>query len=162
MTRCAVRFMFLLVAGCFCLARPVSAEPASSTQLIADAAKYDNQRVSFQGEAIGDIMARGGYCWVNVNDGVNAIGIWVAKNITESISLTGSYKVIGDTVAVEGIFHRACPEHGGDMDIHAEAFSLLASGHRVAERPDTQKKQTAVALAGVLCLVVILQILKKK
>jgi hypothetical protein len=50
----------------------------------------------------------------------------------KKISLVGGYGKKGDNVRVEGVFHRACPEHGGDLDIHAGSVTVLSTGARVA------------------------------
>lgn len=102
----------------------------TSSELINNAAKYDQQTITYSGEAIGDVMVRGQYAWVNVNDGQAAIGIWLAKDLAKQIKRTGSYRFIGDKVNVSGIFHRACPQHGGDLDIHAASLEVTESGFR--------------------------------
>jgi len=167
------RIVFLLVLWCSsaaggcafgagALVPPVLAESITSTQLIENAKQYDNQTITFQGEVIGDVMKRGDFAWVNINDGTNALGIWMSKDFTKDIVYTGSYKAKGDILEVEGIFHRACPQHGGDMDIHAQVVKKIQSGQTVSETIDSNKRNIALILLGVLCLVLILQVLKKK
>jgi len=146
-----------LIAPHFCYAQPVT-----SSQLIENAKQYDNQSVVFQGEAIGEVMRRGNFAWVNINDGTNAIGIWVSEEMSKEINYLGSYKAKGDILEVEGIFHRACPQHGGDMDIHAQVIKKIQAGHAVKETLDTNKRNIVLILAGVLCLALIFQALKKK
>jgi hypothetical protein len=138
------------------------AQPIVSNTLIEQAKDYDGKTVIFQGEAIGEVMHRGNFAWVNINDGANALGIWLVKELTKEINYLGSYKAKGDILEIEGVFHRACPEHGGDMDIHAQAVKKIQAGQAISEQLDTNKRNIALALAGVLCLIVILQILKKK
>ena len=138
------------------------AQSLSSTELINNAKLYDGKILTYEGEVIGDIMARGDYAWLNVNDGQNAIGIWADKNLTKDISYTGTYKSKGDLVEITGVFHRACLEHGGDLDIHAQAIRKLRQGRGVIERLNTSKRNLIFVLLGVLCLVWILKILKLK
>ena len=107
-------------------------------------------------------MVRGEYAWINVNDGQNAVGIWVNKNLTEDILYAGNYKFKGDGLEITGIFHRACPEHGGDLDIHAQGLRKIRPGRQTLEKLNLGKRNLALVLLGVLCLVWILRQLKIK
>jgi hypothetical protein len=149
------------------------AQTVSSTELINSAKLYDGKTVVYEGEVIGDIMARGipaergrdaasGRCaWVNLNDGQNAIGIWMPEALTKDIRLTGSYKSRGDWIEVTGVFHRACADHGGDLDIHAQAIRKIQSGKAIVERANPAKRNLLVTLLGILCLIVILRQFKR-
>jgi len=87
--------------------------------------------VIYSGEVIGDIMKRGEYAWINVSDENNAIGIWVPYVETEKIKYTGKYRYKGDIVRISGVFNRACPEHGGDLDIHAKSIEIIEKGYEI-------------------------------
>ncbi len=150
-----VSILFLSCSVCF-------AEPISSSELINNAKLYDGKTVVYEGEVIGDVMARGAYAWVNLNDGRNAIGIWTRKDLAGDIIHTGNYKARGDWIEVTGVFNRACAEHGGDLDIHAQAIRKLAGGRPLLERLNLSKRNLAFILVGVLCLVWILSLLKLK
>jgi len=154
--------IFLFVVGCLALCAVSYADRASSTTLIENAKDFDNKIVVFQGEVIGDVMIRGDFAWVNLNDGQNALGIWMPRDFTKDIIYKGSYKAQGDLLEVEGVFHRACPEHGGDMDIHAQVLKKIQSGQAMDRQLDKNKLNIVLTLAGVLCLILILQALKKK
>ncbi len=138
------------------------AQPISSVELINNAKQYDGKIVVYQGEVIGDIMKRGEFAWVNVHDGVNAIGIWLDKSLLKGIVWTGSYKSFGDVIEIEGIFHNRCLEHGGDLDIHAQSMRKIKDGGLIQEKLDINKINLAVYLTGVLCLVLILNRLKRR
>ena len=138
------------------------AQSISSTELINNAKEYDGKTVVYEGEVIGDIMVRGEFAWINVNDGQNAIGIWLDKNLPADILYTGSYKFKGDWVEVTGVFQRACLEHGGDLDIHAQTIRKIRQGRQILERLNTSKRNLGLVLLGVLCLVWILRRLKLK
>jgi len=118
--------------------------------------------VIYEGEVIGDIMKRGGFAWMNVNDGQNAIGIWVNASLVKDIVYTGSYKALGDRVEVTGIFNRACSEHGGDLDIHSQVIRKTAPGRQVRERLNLGKRNLVIVLLGILCLIWILSLLKRR
>ena len=47
--------------------------------------------IVYAGEVIGDVMVRGDFVWVNINDGENAIGVWLDKELAREIQFTGSY-----------------------------------------------------------------------
>jgi len=152
--------MLLFTYGLQLMTYNLFAQSVSSTELINNAKVYDGKVVVYEGEVIGDIMVRGDYAWINVNDGQNAIGIWMDKDLTKDILYTGSHKFKGDWIEVAGIFHRACLEHGGDLDIHAQAVRKLRPGRQIIERLNISKRNLVFVLLGVLCLVWILKQLK--
>ncbi|MDD5156076.1 MAG: DNA-binding protein [Candidatus Omnitrophica bacterium] len=146
----------------FALIVPFSlAQPVSSPELISNAKLYNGKTVVYEGEVIGDVMVRGDYAWVNLNDGFNAIGIWCPKSLTTDIIYKGSYKYRGDRLEVTGVFWRSCPEHGGDLDIHAQAIRKTGTGCALTERLDVSKRNLFLAFAGILCLILILKQLKR-
>lgn len=137
------------------------AQPLSSSELINSAKLYDGKAVVYEGEAIGEVMLRGDYAWVNIHDGKNALGVWLPRDLARDI-LAGSYKSKGDWLEVSGTFNRACLAHGGDPDIHAQAIRKLKAGRPVAERPNIGKRNLAFVLAGLLTILWILSLLKGK
>jgi hypothetical protein len=138
------------------------AQPVSSSELINNAKQYDGQVVLYEGEAVGDVMVRGEFAWVNLNDGENAVGIWLTKDLAQAVAFTASYKSKGDWLEVTGVFHRACLQHGGDLDIHAQSVKKTSSGRRVEERLNPAKRIFALALLGLLGGVWILTRLMRK
>ena len=103
----------------------------SLSELIDEAKDYDGHVIKFRGEAIGNILYRGSYAWVNVSDANNsAIGIWMSADTARKISFLGHYGMRGDTLLVTGTFNRACPDHGGDPDIHADTVTIINSGSK--------------------------------
>jgi hypothetical protein len=145
---CALSFGFFV--------RSSFAQPVSSNDLINNAKQYDGKVVVYEGEVIGDIMRRGDYAWINVLQGPSAIGIWVEGSLLKDIAFTGSYKSIGDGVEIIGVFHRACPEHGGDLDIHAQTLRVTGVGRPVREKLNIDKRDQALIFLGVLILAWIL------
>ena len=150
----AIGIVFFLSAAGF-------AQAVSSDELIKNAKDYDGKSVLYAGEVIGEVMARGKYAWINVNDGKNAIGIWADKDLTKDILFTGNYKTRGDQVEIAGIFQRSCLEHGGDLDIHAKAVRKITAGAPVLESLNTAKTRNIFILAGVLILAWILSRLSR-
>jgi hypothetical protein len=131
--------------------------------LIENAKTLDGQNLVIEGEAIGEVMLRGNYSWVNINDGSNAIGVWLSDSEADKIKVYGNYKNIGDTVKITGVFNRACKEHGGEADFHAASLDIVESGHPV-NIPISIPKITAAALlsAAALLLFVVFQSNKAK
>jgi hypothetical protein len=134
----------------------------SGKELIENSRGFDGQRVTFQGEVIG-VMIRENNAWVNVWDNGFAIGIWCSAENAEKVSFIGDYTHGGDTVAVAGTFHMACSEHGGDLDIHADNFTIVAVGRVVARIPDPLTAGVSVSLmAAAIVLFFWLRHLRKE
>jgi hypothetical protein len=126
----------------------------SGKVLVENSRGFDGKQVTFQGEVIG-VMIRENNAWVNVFDNGYVIGIWCTAETAENakkISLVGDYTHVGDTVAVAGTLNMACLEHGGDFDIHADNFTILAVGRVVVRALDP-------VVAGVSVVLVVLAIL---
>lgn len=132
------------------LACPMAAQARSdgltSNDLIERAKELHGKEVVYTGEAIGDAMRRGDHSWVNVNDGSNAVGIWLDETQIAAIRIYGSYNEAGDLVRIRGTFHRSCPEHGGDIDIHALEVAIVKPGGPTGH----EVKNTSIILAAVL------------
>lgn len=153
---------FLYTACCLLPVICYAQQTVSSAELIENAKELDGKEVVYQGEAIGEVMTRGNYSWVNLHDGENAIGIWMPNTFLSLISFTGSYSSRGDWLEVRGIFNRACAMHGGDLDIHATQLSKIRDGRQVKHRLVTEKQRLSIILSGVLLCLLILQLLSKK
>jgi hypothetical protein len=104
----------------------------TSNDLIENAFELDNQTIVYTGEVIGDVMNRGDHTWLNISDGSNTMGVWVESSLVEANAIPGRYSEHGDEVQITGVFHRACAQHGGDMDIHADQLVLVSSGYPVS------------------------------
>ena len=154
--------LIILCLAFFVLPQPSFAQGLSSSELIQNAKQYDGKLIVYTGEVIGDVMPRGGNAWVNINDGNNALGIWMSASLAKEINYEGSYKSRGDSLEVTGIFHRACPEHGGDLDIHAQGLRKLATGRIVNEKINLDKINLGAILLAALFFVWILTLFKKK
>ncbi len=154
-------FLIFIPTLMICGLRPVYGEAASSKELIENAKNIDGKSIVYTGEAVTAIMDRGGNSWVNLNDGDNAIGIWCAHALTEPIKYVGDYKNKGDIVEVEGIFNRACPIHGGELDIHASSLKVIKMGYKV-RKPFSRKMIGMSAVLFMLTLVAAVISRKRK
>ena len=146
-------FIFLFFAQHYCYA-----EIVSSTELIENADIYDGKEIVYEGEAIGEIRQREDGAWVNVYDGQTCIGVWMTKEIATIIKYLGSYKIQGDVIQIEGVFNKACPEHGGDLDIHATSLRKIKPGWVKQEKLIPAKRNLLIILSVILCLILILRI----
>ncbi len=148
--------LLLILAGALA-SLPAIAETASvgTKDLIEKPRDFDGKTIVFLGEAIGDAMRRGDHAWVNLLDANAAMGIWLPAADSDAIKDWGSYQAKGDVVRIRGVFHRACPEHGGDMDIHAESLEIIARG-KASAHPVNQVRLVlmplSLALASALFL----------
>jgi hypothetical protein len=153
----------IFLASCLLpLASLCFAQPISSTELITNPKEYDGKEIVYEGEVIGEVMPRRQGVWVNVNDGDNSLGVWMSPQQARVIDYKGSYKTKGDILRIKGIFHYACPEHGGDLDIHANSVQNIKSGWQIQERMIPAKRSLLIILIVILCLILILRILINK
>ncbi|MEW6222675.1 MAG: hypothetical protein AB1476_05155 [Candidatus Hadarchaeota archaeon] len=123
------------------------AKAETGRELIENSRGFDGKRVTLQGEVIG-VLIKENYAWINIWDNGFAIGIWSSAANAKSVSFVGDYTHVGDTVLVDGIFHMVCPEHGGDIDIHAENFAILAAGREIPRLPDPLLTAASVLFVG--------------
>ncbi len=153
--RCKAFIIMLFVAICFTL--PVNAADTTKiNDLVENAMVLDGKTVIVTGEAIGEVLERGKYAWVNIHDGSNAIGIWMKIEDAKKITYFGDYRNIGDTVIITGTFSRACTEHGGDVDIHCSNLEIMNKGHVSKEELSASKVVFAAASLFVTSLLAVL------
>ena len=155
-TKICFLFFLTLFLSSVCFAQPIS-----SAELIGNAKQDDGKTITYEGEVVGDIMKRGNFSWMNINDGNQAIGVWIENSLLKDINFTGSYGSKGDIVEVKGVFHRACPEHGGDLDIHAQSIRKLSAGRKSSEKVNLSKRNYAAVLLIILGFIWILTLLKR-
>lgn len=144
-----------LIAVLFITMSITSVVNASTTikinDLIENTSFWNEKKVTVNGEAIGEIMERGEYAWVNISDGTNAIGVWIKLEDAKKITRFGDYKNIGDTVEITGIFYRACTEHGGDVDIHCSDIQIVKKGYAQKE----EVKSNKIIIASLLSVITL-------
>lgn len=134
---------------------PPGVTPAlvSDRDLVERAQELDGQWVMFQGEALGDLMVRGNTAWLNVGGAHYAIGILMPRTQAAKVKVLGSYRFHGDTVRVVGLFHRADPNEGGDLDVVASSVEVVKPGSaRAVPRPGNR----VYAAAGLSLLALAL------
>lgn len=156
------KILATFAAFMICLS-PITASAAdngvSSNDLIDKAKDFDGKKIVYTGEIIGDILDRGEYTWINVSDGNNAIGVWVKSKDLTGINKVGRYNSKGDTVIITGTYYRACAEHGGDLDIHADKIELIEKGNDVSHKVEPLKGIAAIVvfIGASICIVYVLK-----
>ena len=142
--------LILVILITICAVGTVNAENITQiNSLVNNMGAFDGQVVTIEGEAIGEAMNRGTYSWINVNDGTNALGIWLASPDAERIKTFGDYKHTGDIVRISGIFLKNSPEHGGDVEIDCSSLEIIKKGHTVGEQLTNIKLFTATLLFSI-------------
>ncbi|MDO9557698.1 MAG: hypothetical protein Q7J82_09025 [Coriobacteriia bacterium] len=142
---------------------PISENALTSAELVDLPDMFDGSVVIFRGEAIGEAMVRGNWAWLHLNDdaymernieegaplaGLNSgMPIWVPASEAAKVSVFGDYRHGGDIVEVRGVFNAACPEHGGDMDIHAVHVEVIRRGREVSDPVSSNKLVWAVVVS---------------
>lgn len=121
--------------------------------LVERAKELDGHAVTVTGEVIGDVMRRGDHGWVNINDGTNAIGIWMPAELLRSVAFAGRYGVRGDRIQVTGTFYRLDLANGGDLDIHAQTLAVIEPGGAVPIPVRRDRVIWAVAQSALAALV---------
>ena len=154
--------IFTLLLTVYGLQLTAYAEPVSSTKLIEKAKELDGTKVMYRGEAVTAILNRGEYSWVNLNDDANAIGVWCENAKLDSVRFIGDYKHKGDILEIDGTFNRACPAHGGELDIHADAVRLVKTGSAVEEDREWMKAKLFAALSLFLLSIFIIIIFRRR
>lgn len=149
--------IFLLATFSICSAKEVT----NFNDFVEKAKALDGQQVTIKGEAIGESMKRGDHAWVNVSDGSTAIGVWIKASDLDRIKIYGGYKHIGDKVQVDGIFHRACSEHGGDLDIHADSIEVIKNGEAINHSISSGRIEAASILSFAAIVLFIVYFKRK-
>lgn len=128
------------------LSWPCFGETLKIGDLIAKPEGFDGKQIQIEGEVIGDVMVRGDHAWINVSDESGVIGVWVTKEEAHKIQITGDYRHIGDTVAIEGIFHQSYAAQNGDTAIEAKTLSIKQEGVKVLRSISDEKAFWAIGL----------------
>ncbi len=127
-------------------------EPAEVTaaSVLEERATLDGKAVTFEGEAIGELLhADGGGVWLCVLGDGTALSVYLPAEMAARVSVFGDYGHTGDTVRVTGEFHRACAQHGGDLDVHATSLAVVEPGSATAHVPQTWEAVLAAGGFGV-------------
>lgn len=134
----------------------------SLKELIAEANSFNNIEVVVSGEVIGDILNRGEFSWVNIQQNDSQIGLWVPNALIKAIQFKGDYSHQGDVIEVSGVFMRADPKLAGDMRVKVDQITVIRPGHRIEHAVSREKVETAVFLLIMLIALISVGTLFKK
>lgn len=150
----------------------VVAVEVSSTDLLNCPDAYDGRLVRYTGEAVGELLRRRTHAWVQLNDDVystpggtlpqrddyaganSGIGARLPRDAAEEITTVGGPHRHGDTVTVEGRFHRSMPATADAMAIEAEQVERVATGEPVRDPLLSDRRLVALALAVLAAVMV--------
>ena len=155
-----VRISSFVLVGCALFVSGAYAEIVSSKDLIENANTLDGKTVRYRGEIVTAILNRGEYSWANLNDGDNAVGVWCPSSLLDAVKFIGDYKNKGDVLETEGVFHRACSAHNGELDIHADSVKIIKAGFSVSEGVDSRKLNISAAI--FLLTILLVAIFRKR
>lgn len=149
--------------------RGPAAEPVVvvADELIECPATFDGVTVSYRGEAVRAVLARGPRSWVHLNDdpyalelgpvfdhrtavgGNSGIPVSIPTSIADTIAYIGGPRHRGDILEVTGVFHSADQHDGGGPTIQADATHITQPGRRVERPVDNARLLTAAIIATV-------------
>lgn len=117
----------------------------------------NNSEVSFSGEVVGDVLnADEGCKWINLRGSSNSvISGYVTDEQASLIQNVGDYHATGTTLQVVGTYHVACPEHQGELDVHAASVEVIDSGGPVIHLVSPGRLGLATGLCVLAALVLV-------
>ena len=126
----------------------------------------DGAEVRFQGEAVGEAVRAGeGLQWVSVNvPSGQALSVLLTDEQAAEIAVFGDYRHTGSTLQVTGIYHVACDEHQGELDVHASQVDIIEEGQAEEHVVSAKRLDLAIALvtAGTVLVVAYALLSRRK
>ena len=125
------------------------------SQILQNQKEWDGNEISYQGEVIGQAIFEKNHVWINVMDReFNAMGFWIPSSEIKKISNYGKFGVKGDILEMKGVFHKVCPQHGGETDIHSDLITVLEKGSLFPKNriPISKMILCVLLLAGIVLL----------
>jgi len=137
----------------------------TSGHVYACPAAFDGMRVSYVGEAVGELIRRDGGRWVHVNDdpyalevgpmgghrehrGFNSgLAVWLPDGLHEQVEGVGGPGRRGDVLLLQGVLLRADPDDGGGITLRADHLEVVSPSVEVREPLHVVQLVVAVVLA---------------
>lgn len=132
--------------------------------LVSTNRALNDSEVSFTGEAVGDIVnADEGHKWTNISGTSNAvISVYMPDDLAGLIQHVGDYHETGTSLKITGTYHVACPEHEGELDVHASAAEVTDNGGPVTHMVAPGRLGAAFAFCAVAGLLLVLYLLARR
>jgi len=128
----------------------------SFRSLVREGKMYDGMEIEIEGEAVGDVMSRGSYAWINVRSPEDvALGIVLAPEQARRIRQTGDYFHAGDRIRVAGTFYRFAPRYGGETCVVAREMTVVRKGFATPHPVSMRQVTAALALIAFSILLLI-------
>lgn len=140
-----------------------------SMELIENSEEYNRRRVVYTGEIVVEVLDRGDYSWITVNDdlygkrplheyqelkgGNTGIGVYCRSDMLEDVNFVGSHRTLGDVIQVTGVFYQASPQHGGDLMIEAEEITVVREGRHIVSRRGVRGELLVAFILALVSLV---------
>ena len=124
----------------------------------------DGSDVRFSGEVVGDVVnADEGYKWVNLmGTANNVIGVRLTDVQAARIQNVGGYHKSGTVLQVTGAYHVACPEHQGELEVHALSVEVLDNGGPATHMISTRWLVISVLLCVLSIMLLLIFILLRR
>ncbi len=111
------------------LSNPSTYSSVDIHALLSAGTRQNDREVVFTGEATGSpIIADANHVWVNVKNGGAMVGVYMDAQLAEQITHYARYEHTGDMITVQGVYHLACADHNGELEVHAESIEVNAQG----------------------------------
>lgn len=124
-----MRFAVLVVLISICLpVRGAGLETAPLGTLIEEAKVRDGKSYLISGELVGEpLKAYGGGWWLNIVEEGNPCAVFIPLPVSFPVRslIGGNHRMTGHRLQVSGTLRRICPNHGGDLDFHADRLDIL-------------------------------------
>ena len=126
--------------------------------LVAVNRALDGSSVRFEGEVVGEALGAGdGQVWVAVNNSSGqSISVLLDAEQAALVENYGDHETTGSTLQVTGLYHVACDEHDGGLDVHATSVVVLDAGGAVTNGVAFSEFAWGVALCAFGLVLVLL------
>jgi hypothetical protein len=145
--------MFLIFSTSVVFALPTISDMINNPNM------YNGKFLTVQGQAVGSIMRRGDYAWVNMTDGAQSLGFWMPYALAKEIKYTTSYDFKGDLLTVEGTFVAMSLKHDGDMEFDVSKIVKIVPGGKVFHEINFDR---VIFLIVISAVAFVLWILKRR
>ncbi len=106
---------------------PGSIEMIPIAQTIEEAKILDGKRFIIHGEFVGEpLRGHPDGWWLNLIEDGNPCAVFIASPTIFPIRslMGGNHHRIGHLLKIRGTLRRVCPDHGGDLDFHADRVEI--------------------------------------
>ena len=81
----------------------------------------------------------------------------VRNSLAERVGTFGKYGTQGDKVELSGVYHRACPAHAGELEIHAVSLEVKVEGCPVYHEVSPELGIAGIVMLGMAAVVLLVE-----